>query len=353
MRASEKSMRMIILGMGRVASSFCNLLIERQSKLKTLGINPILVSVVDQGGAAINDGGLNILELLETKRTQGTVGKYPDGGKVGLVGKEVLEMVNADLLIDLTSTNLIDGQPSLSNIKRALTLGINVVTANKGPLALEMPTLLDLAKANRAALMFSATVGAATPFLSFARKCLDEDDILGVEAILNGTCNFILSRMEMHPGSTLDEALTEARRLGYAERDPSLDIDGLDTAAKLVILANLAMKKRMSIKDVEVEGIRKIRNEDLVSARSKGRRIKLIGNIGLSNDRDSSTETPSVKPKELNLTDPLCVEGNLNAVRFKADLAGDLVLVGVGAGGRETASAVLRDILEIGRNPKQ
>jgi homoserine dehydrogenase len=337
-------MRVIILGMGSVASGLCHLISDRQRELKLMGLDLVVVSVVDSAGVAMDSEGLDLHKLLEVKKLLGTVARYPNAGKLGVGSKEVIESLNADLVVDLTPTNLVDGQPSLSNIRRSLRLGMNVVTANKGPLALEMPILMDLAKLNGVALKFSATVGGATPFLSFAHDCLGGDEIMGIEAILNGTSNFILSQMENKNGASFEEALLEAQKLGYAETDPSLDVDGLDTAAKLVILANWSMNRRFTLKDAKVKGIRDVRGQQIESAKSRNRRIRLVGKIGIE---AKGKEIVSVNPAELEVDDPLCVQGTLNAVRFKTKLAGNLTLIGAGAGGDETASAILRDILEI------
>jgi homoserine dehydrogenase len=186
-------------------------------------------------------------------------------------------------------------------------------------------------------MRFSGTVGAGTPVLEFAKNCLQGDRIVSVKGILNGTTNYILSEMdEKH--ITFDEALQEAQKLGYAEADPTMDVDGYDAAAKLVIMANWIMDKKVTIKDVKICGIRGVSAQNISDAAKKGATIKLIGSIG---------ETVKVEPVQISKHDPLAVDGALNAVTFASESAGEQTIIGLGAGGKETASAVLRDLLDI------
>ena len=174
--------------------------------------------------------------------------------------------------------------------------------------------------------------------LEFAKKCLAGDKILAIRGILNGTTNYILTEMaEKHV--TFEQALASAQKLGYAETDPSMDVDGIDTACKVVIMANWIMNKKLTLKDVNIKGIRDVSLPSLDEAAKRGNAIKLIGSI----DGDK----PTVAPTEISKLDPLCVSGVLNAVTFVSQFAGEETLIGRGAGGMETASAVLRDLLDI------
>jgi homoserine dehydrogenase len=203
-----------------------------------------------------------------------------------------------------------------------------------------MPALTELADHNNVFLRFSGTVGGGTPMLEFAKRCLAGDRILAIRGILNGTTNYILTEMSQN-GVTFQDALANAQKLGYAEREPSMDIDGFDTACKVVILANWIMNKKITLKDVDRTGIREVSLEALDEAAKRGNTIKLIGSI----DGDK----PTVKPTEIPKTHPLCVSGVLNAITFNTEYAAEQTLIGRGAGGIETASAVLRDLLDIRR----
>jgi homoserine dehydrogenase len=240
-------------------------------------------------------------------------------------------------VVEATPTNVRNGEPGLSHIKTAFKTGKHVVTTNKGPLALAFPALKELADYNRVYLRFSGTVGGGTPVLELAKKCLAGDKIVSIRGILNGTTNYILTEMS-EKRISFGQALENAKNLGYAETDPSMDVDGIDPACKVVIMANWIMNKKLTLKDVKVKGIRDINLEELERAVERGKMMKLIGSI----DKDSR-----VSPMEIPIHDPLCVSGVLNAVTFVSEFAGEETIVGRGAGGPETASAVLRDLLDI------
>jgi homoserine dehydrogenase len=215
--------------------------------------------------------------------------------------------------------------------------GKHIITVNKGPLALAFPSLIELANYNGVILRFSGTVGGGTPILEFAKRCLKGDRITSFKGILNGTTNYILSKME--EGLTFESALDYARQEGYAEAQPSLDVDGYDAAAKLVIMANWIMGMKVTMKDVNRVGIKEVKMSDIERAHKKGNAIKLIAMC--------DNKQLNVKPTEVSKMDPLCVNGTLNAVTFSSEHSGQQTIIGRGAGGMETASAVLRDLIEI------
>jgi len=334
-------MRIILIGFGVVGQSFVQILLRREAELvKNYGFHPRVVAIVDKGGAAINPKGLNLEEMLLLKGEKGTVATSLEYGHLAMPALDVLESVEAEALVEATPTNIKDGEPGLSHIKAAFKTGKHVVTTNKGPLALALPALTELADYNKVYLRFSGTVGAGTPILELAKKCLLGDRIISIRGILNGTTNYILTEMdEKH--ITFQQALENAQKLGYAEADPMMDIDGLDAACKLVIIANWIMNKKVTLKDVTVQGIRNITVQAMEEAAKKGCTIKLIGFIN---------GNLKVKPTEISRHDPLSVGGVLNAVTFVSEFAGEETIVGRGAGGMETASAILRDLLDIKQN---
>jgi len=216
----------------------------------------------------------------------------------------------------------------------------NVITVNKGPLSVAFPSLIELANYNGIMFKFSGTVGGGTPILEFAKRCLKGDRIVSFKGILNGTTNFILSKME--EGLTFKEALKDAQVKGYAETVPSLDIDGFDAAAKLVIMANWLMGMKVALEDVNRIGITQVKTQEVSKALEKGNAIKLIASC--------ENKKLVVKPMEVSKLDPICVNGTLNSVTFSLEYAGNQTIIGRGAGGIETASAVLRDMIEIREN---
>ena len=334
-------MRIILIGYGIVGQSFTKLLLSKLVDLSNLyGMKPRIVACVDNKGSAIDTSGLDIQRLLEIKKNKGTVGEYYRSKKSRLEPLQIIENIDAEIVMELTPTNLKDGEPGLSHITSAMKYGKNVITVNKGPLSVAFPSLIELANFNGIMFKFSGTVGGGTPILEFAKRCLKGDRIVSFKGILNGTTNFILSKME--EGLTFKKALKDAQIKGYAETVPSLDIDGFDAAAKLVIMANWLMGMKVALEDVNRNGITKVKTQEVSKALKKGNAIKLIASC--------ENKQLVVKPMEVSKLDPVCVNGTLNSVTFSLEYAGNQTIIGRGAGGIETASAVLRDMIEIREN---
>jgi homoserine dehydrogenase len=334
-------MRIILIGYGVVGQSLTSILSRRRLEtVRDYGLNPKIVAVVDRGGAAVNPKGLDLERMLTLKKQKGTLAADPEFGHPKMSPLDAIESVEAEVMVEVTTTNVKNGEPGLSHIKTAFKTGKHVVTTNKGPLALALPALTELADYNHVYLRFSGTVGGGTPVLELAKKCLLGDKIVAIRGILNGTTNYILTEME-EKQVTFQQALESAQKLGYAETDPSMDIDGTDPACKVVIMANWIMNKKYTLKDVDVEGIRGVTPQALIKAAKKGNTIKLIGSVD---------GIPRVAPTEISKHDPLCVSGVLNAVTFVSEFAGEETIIGRGAGGMETASAILRDLLDIRQN---
>jgi len=334
-------MRIILIGYGVVGQSFTKLLLSKLVDLYNLySMKPRIVACVDNKGSAIDTSGLDIQRLLEIKKNKGTVGEYVKNNRSDMDPLQVIENIDAEIVMELTPTNLNDGEPGLSHITSAMKYGKNVITVNKGPLSVAFPSLIELANFNGISFKFSGTVGGGTPVLEFAKRCLKGDRIVSFKGILNGTTNYILSKME--EGLNFTDALKDAQVKGYAETIPSLDIDGYDAAAKLVIMANWLMNMKVTIKDVDKNGITKVKTQDISRALKNGNAVKLIASC--------ANKKLIVTPIEVSKLDPLCVSGTLNAVTFSLEYAGNQTIIGKGAGGIETASAILRDMIEIRDN---
>lgn len=332
-------MRIILIGFGTLGQSLARILTkDRDWLVKNYGFEPQVTAIVDSRGSCRDDNGLNLDLALMVKEKYGTVQRYSGKSQRKTNIAQIISETEAEAVVETTPSDFKTGEPGLSNIKQSLAAKKHVVTANKGPLALAMPALLELAAHMRSQLRFSATVGGGTPFLSFASKCLPGERILGIHGILNGTTNYILTRMD-EASLSFQKALAEARAKGYAEKNPSNDLEGLDTAAKIVIIANWVLKRRISLKELEITGISKIGPENIRKARTSGTRIKLIGRIS---DSEASVRPENVKPH-----DPACVPDTLNALTFSTEHAGDMTLIGHGAGGEQTASAIIRDLVDI------
>ena len=320
-----------------VGQSFVKLLLSHSTDLyNDYGIKPKVVACADNGGIVTCDQGLDLDRLLNVKKKKKSVVQYGSSANPSDI-LDVIENMDAEVVIELTPTNIVDGEPGKNHIISAMKSGKNVITVNKGPLALEFPSLIELAEYNRIAFKFSGTVGGGTPILEFAKRCLKGDRIISFEGILNGTTNYILSKM--YEGLNFSEALQDASEKGYAEKDSTLDIDGYDAVAKLVIASNFLMNMKSTMKDVTRIGIREVKPSQVISERKKGNAIKLIASCDGKN--------LVVEPKPVSIKNPICVDGILNAITFTCQHSGQQTITGKGAGGMETASAILRDLIDI------
>ena len=329
-------MRIILCGFGVVAQSFSELLESRTHDLYSkFGLRPRIVGVFDSKGCAYDETGLDLKKLNKIKKQSGTVRNYDKSIKQ-ISGKEIIENFDADVLIETTASNYKDAEPGMSHIISAMKKKMHVISVNKGPLALAFPSLMELANYNQVMLRFSGTVGGGTPILDYAKNSLRGEKILSFQGILNGTTNYILTNMA--EGMSFEDALNDAKSKGYVEADEALDLDGLDAAAKLVILANWIMGMKVTMPDIKCVGIRKVTIDDIKKAEKNNSVLKLIATC----DKELM-----VSPKEVPKDDPLGVNGTLNAIAFTSEHSGTQTIIGKGAGGTETASSILRDLLDI------
>lgn len=334
-------MRIVLVGFGVVARSFAELVGSEGAKLaRDHGLRPKVVAVVDSTGAAVCPDGVDLAKALTSKKEHGDLSGMGSCYRAGMDGVQAIQEVDCEVVVETTPTEVTRGEPGLRHVKTAMMTGRHVVCTNKGPLALAMPALIELANHNGVVFKFSGTVGGGTPVLEFAKKCLEGSEIRSVRGILNGTANYILTKMASE-GAQMKDALAEAQRLGYAEADPTYDVEGHDTACKLVITSNYVLGTSMSVKDVDIQGITKVSPQDIRDAASEGCAIKLIGSVGSG---------AKVGPERVPLTHPLNVSGTFNAISFDTYPSGEVTLVGKGAGGPETATSVIRDLIEIRRS---
>ncbi len=332
---------MQIVGFGFIGQSFAEMLIKKRSYIKDkYGLDIKIVSISDISGTIYGD--IDLIKALKTMKEKGRIIEYPSESEVKkkeYLGIEAIENIDADLILELTPSNIKNGEPGLSHMLTAFRNSKHVVTSNKGPLAIAFKMLSEEAKKNGVEFRFEASVGGAMPIINFARETLAGTKIMSVQGIFNGTTNYILTKMTKD-NVPLDIVLKEAQEMGIAESDPSYDIDGIDTASKLVIIANAVMNIDATIKDVKIEGIRKITPELISIAKEEGYVVKLIGEV--------CNNKLEVSPRLVPESHPLNVGGTLNVAVFYTDIAGEVTVIGKGAG-KETVSALLSDIISIYR----
>ena len=336
-----------LIGFGVVGQGLVEILLESKEDLKArYGFEYQLVAVSDKmKGSVYHPDGLDLQKLLEVVQKTGSIEEYDGALEKGWDSIETIKKSNADTIVEVSWTDVQSGEPALTHIKTALSLGKHVVMTNKGPIALEAPALMELAAANNAQLKFEGTVLAGTPAINLCLNNLAGAGITGIKGILNGTTNYILTKMEK--GLNYDSALKQAQELGYAEADPTGDVEGWDALGKVVIMTNMVLGYPLTKNDVERVGISRITSDDIQQAKTEGKRYKLIASMTVQSD---GSVKASVKPEKIPLTHPLAgVNGPTNALTFETKYVEDITVIGPGAGKSATGFALLADLLEINR----
>jgi homoserine dehydrogenase len=304
------------------------------------GISFKLIFAADTAlGTVFSDEGLEPGGLLDALGHGRDLSAGPRGMRHGTPLSELLRAAGLDVLCEAAPTNYRTGEPGMTILTSALSAGVSAVTSSKGAIGLDMAGLKRLARDNGAVLRFESSVMSGTPLISLVRGPLAGCAVTKAEGIVNGTTNYILTKME--GGMAYDEALSEAQRLGYAEADPTGDVEGFDSAVKVCIMASEFFGKKLSLDDVRRTGITGVTGEDVERAARAGRRIKLIAGVGPSG-------AGYVEPREIELSNPLAsVGGAVNAVTVSTDNLGDVTVIGPGAGKIETAQGLVSDMIEI------
>lgn len=330
-----------LIGFGGVNRALAELIATRGETLRSdLGFGLRVVAITDlRLGSLAKPEGIDVSLALNLDGGNENFSGY--GGSADTNNEAVIRNCTADIICEATFTNPEDGEPAVSHVRWALESGKSVCTTNKGPVAFRGAELTSLAEQNGVQFEFEGTVMSGTPVIRLAKKMFAGLKLNGFEGILNGTCNYVLGRMEA--GLDFEVAISEAQELGYAEANPAADIEGYDVQLKVLILANELLDARMDLKDVQRQGISTVTPENIEKAAREGRRWKLIG--AARRNLDGSV-TAGVSPLALPLDHGLAgVSGATNAVSFETDLLGAVTVSGPGAGRVETAYAVLTDII--------
>jgi homoserine dehydrogenase len=332
--------KIALLGFGTVGQGLCEILTAKKNSLKEkYGFEFDIVAVCDLvGGNVYNPNGLNVDRMLaEAKEKKKFTQDLTQWDNLTLIKES-----NATIVCELTFTDLKTGGPAVEHCRTALKSGKHVVTSNKGPAALKYQEMKKTAQENGVQFLIEGTVCSGTPILNLAEGPLAGCEITAIRGILNGTTNYMLTEMEK--GMDYDEVLKIAQELGYAEADPTGDVEGHDAQGKVTILANVVMEEPLAVNDVACKGITGITAANIKEAKEKNARWKLIGSV----EKKDGKVTASVAPEMVDLSHPLAgVMGATNALTFTTDLLGDVTMVGPGAGRIETGFSILTDILLI------
>lgn len=333
--------RLAIIGFGNVGQEFARLLIaKREWLLKSKGLDVEVLAIATRSkGSLLSKRALDLARVQDEIATKGHLRDY--GPEVtDLSPLSIIDECDADMMIELTTLDIENGQPAKDHISNALQAGMDVVTANKGPIAHSYDQLRSMARSRNVRLRFEGTVMDGTPVFNLVERTLPGCEVIGLRGILNSTSNFVLS--EMNRGRTMEEAVKEAQRRGFAEADPSLDIDGWDAAAKITALANVMMEARMKPQMVKRQGIRDITTEELRTEAKNGRRIRLVATAAQQGD---GVEL-SVHRQAMGPDDPFwAVDGTSSALTIRTDLMGDITILETDPTVTQTAYAVLSDLL--------
>jgi len=331
------------IGFGNVAQAFAQILGDHKSQLEDdyeLRWRTTAIATA-RHGCITSVAGIDLIEAAACVSAGGNLTNLHES----LVARDTLEVIEtckADILFETTPLNVTDGEPATAYLRTALARGINVVTANKGPIAFAYSELKSLAAAQRASFRFEGTVMDGTPVFNLVEQCLHGARVLGFRGVLNSTTNLILTGMER--GRSFAESLEDARRLGIAEANADHDIDGWDAAAKAVALANVLMNADARPADVDREGIRSISVENLQSAVSSGMTVRLIARGERSGDRVRLTVAPERVPVDSILGS---VRGTSNVLVLETDLMGEISIVETDPGIKQTAYALLSDTIRV------
>lgn len=338
-----KTKKIILCGLGNVGRSFLRLVAERAEEIKDKhGLNIEVSCVVDLGGAALAEKGpLPLTEFLDYLKDGGKPELFQNFGRQGLSGVEAIKNNSFDILIETTPTNLKNGEPAYSFITSAIEKGMDIVSANKGPFVLFFDELNKMAKTHNSRLYISAATGAALPTLDVGKFSTAGAHITSIEGILNGTTNFILTKMYLEK-CTYKEGLKEAQAMGIAETDPTLDVEGYDTRNKLVLISNTLLNTGFGIKDVPVKGITNVTHEDIENAAKAGRVLKLVASAEVKD----GTVTLEVSPREIDKNHPLAsINYSEKGITYTTDTMGQITVLGGKSSPVGAAAALLKDVI--------
>lgn len=339
--------RLVITGYGNVAKELVKLIHEQQHSIKKqYGIHLSINGIVGSKGMIYKAQGLDLATLLTCGQGSEALSTYAHKTNIELT-KPMFE--DYDTLIECSPTDMDSGEPGLSYIHQAIEQGIDIVSVSKGALVHSFTELFKKAKFHQVNIKYSGATAAALPTLDIGEYSLAGCTITKIEGILNGTSNFILSSMA-EAALSFSEALSLAQEKGIAEANPALDVQGIDSAAKILLLANGLLGTQFTINDVEITGIEHVTKENMMNAQAQGKTIKLIAS---AEKVDQNTFKLSVKPQKLALHHPLAhVNGTNKGIVFDTIEMGTICTTGGASHPRGAAAAALKDVINLYRTDR-
>ena len=341
-----KKLAICMIGFGNAGKEFCRMLEQKKEEIKnTYNCNVIVTAISTKSrGSLFDSSGVDINRALSQIEAEGEFSqKNPQ--RIDSTAIEMIKKSKADVLIELSTLSIKDGQPAISHIEEAFKNGMHVITANKGPIAWDYKRLKDLADEKDLSLLHETTVMDGAPIFNMVEKTLPGCKVLSFKGILNSTTNFIMEEMEA--GSDYETALLEAQRLGFAEADPSLDIDGWDAAAKTAALINVLMDGNATPMTIDRTGIGDITLKDIEESKAKGGKIKLF----CEGFRDEDSVKGRVYPAFVDNKDIFSnVDSTTSMLSITTDLMAEICMVERNPEIQQTAYGIYSDLLTLIRN---
>jgi homoserine dehydrogenase len=336
-------LRIAFVGFGNVARSFARMLSERRAHLdEDYGLRWKTTAIATGAhGCITSDVGIDLVEAVACVERGGSLTDLA-GTAAASGSAEVVAGCKADILLETTPLDIVLGEPATTYVRTALTRGLNVVTANKGPVAFAYAELKAIAVERGVCFHFEGAVMDGAPVFNLVERCLPGARVLGFSGVLNSTSNLILTEMEA--GRSFEDALREARRRGITEVNADYDIDGWDAAVKAVALANVLMTADARPAEVDRQGIRGVSIADIESARADGNALRLVAR----GERSTSGTRLTVRPERVPSTSILgSVRGTSNALVLQTDLMGEIAIIENDPGIEQTAYALLSDMIAV------
>lgn len=334
--------RLAVIGFGNVGREFARMLLDRRDWLvEEASLDVRIVAIATRSrGSVLHREGLDLQRVLESIERTGRV--CPEEEGVDLAPLAMVEASGADIVVELTTLSVEDGQPAIDHVRGSLCMGKHVITANKGPVAFAFDELSSLARRNGLAFRFEGTVMDGTPVFNLVERALPGCRVIAIRGVLNSTSSFVIDRM--CNGSSFEASIAEAQRQGFAEADPSMDIDGWDAAAKITALANVLMGAGTDPRRVVRKGIRDLTASEVRASADRGRKVRLVAEA----KRTEAGIALSVAPVEISSDDPFWfVDGTSSAITLETDLMGELTILEIDPAVTQTAYAVFSDMLLI------
>ncbi|MBU5484817.1 homoserine dehydrogenase [Clostridium sp. MSJ-11] len=335
--------RVILAGFGNVGKEFVKLIDEKRLYIREkYDLDLILCGVLEKEGCIFEDGGIDTSYLINCPLGSQGVLKYTEHYKESYYNYPVLE---GDILIECTQSNVKTGGPSINYIINSINRGMDIVMLSKGALATNFNQLMELAGKKDVKIKYSGATAAALPTMDLGVYSLAGAKIISITGVLNGTTNYILNRM-FEENISFEQALKEAVEKGIAERENSMDIDGIDSASKILLLANSLMNSNYSLEDVVIKGIRDISKEDILEAKNENKVIKLLCKAYYKDEK----LVLEVSPEKVHANSLLgSINGSNKGVVFNTDTMGEIYLIGGASNPRGAAAAALKDVINLCR----